>query len=79
LGRYQEIIDLEKNYKIYSSDRKKYMNLLSMTNFYLGIAFVNSGDISKGAFYLTLASRNAISPAQSSYYDSFIDQISAYL
>tara|TARA_B110000003_G_scaffold254185_1_gene269987 strand:+ start:103 stop:1200 length:1098 start_codon:yes stop_codon:yes gene_type:complete len=79
LGRYQEIIDLEKNYKIYLSDRKKYMNLLSMTNFYLGIAFVNSGDISKGAFYLTLASRNAISPAQSSYYDSFIDQISAYL
>jgi len=50
-----------------------------MTNFYIGIAFVNSGDIPQGAFYLTLASRNAISPAQSSYYDFFIEQISAYV
>ena len=74
-----EVIGLEKNYKMYSSERQKYKNLLSMTNFYIGIAFVNSGNIPKGAFYLTLASRSASSQAQSDYYDSFIEQISSYL
>ena len=79
LGLYDEVIGLEKNYKIYNSQRQKYKNLLSMTNFYIGIAFVNSGNIPKGAFYLTLASRSASSQAQSDYYDSFIEQISSYL
>ena len=90
LGRYQEIIDLEKNYKIYttdsqtstlifSSDRRTTANMLSMTNFYMGIAYINTGNIPKGAFYLTLASRSASSQAQSDYYDSFIEQISSYL
>ena len=79
LGRYQEIIDLEKNYKIYSSDRQKYKNLLSMTNFYMGIAYINIGNIPKGAYYMTLASRSAVSKGQSDYYDSFINQISSYL
>ncbi len=79
LGRYQEIIDLEKNYKIYSSDRQKYKNLLSMTNFYMGAAYINTGNIPKGAYYMTLASRNAVSKGQSDYFDSFIDQISSYL
>ena len=79
LGRYQEIIDLEKNYKIYSSDRQKYKNLLSMTNFYMGAAYINTGNIPKGAYYMTLASRNAVSKGQSDYFDLFIDQISSYL
>jgi hypothetical protein len=90
LGRYQEIIDLEKNYKIYSTDwqssRLNYSSdsnstkkMLSMTNFYMGIAYINTGNIPKGAYYMTLASRNASSKGQSDYYDSFIDQISSYL
>ena len=79
LGRYQKIINLETNYKIYSYDRQKYKNLLSMTNFYIGIAYINTGNIPKGAFYMALASRNAASKEQSDYYDSFINQISSYL
>jgi len=50
-----------------------------MTNFYIGAAFINSGNIPKGVFYMTLASRNASSQAQSDYFDSFIDRISNYL
>ena len=50
-----------------------------MTNFYIGAAFINSGIIPKGAFYMTLASRNASSKAQSDYFDSFIERISNYL
>jgi len=79
LGQYQEIVDLEKNYKIYAKERSEYANLLTMTNFYIGAAFINSGVIPKGAFYMTLASRNASSKAQSDYFDSFIDRISNYL
>jgi len=79
LGQYQEIVDLEKNYKIYAKERSEYANLLTMTNFYIGAAFINNGNIPKGAFYMTLASRNASSKAQSDYFDSFIDRISNYL
>ena len=79
LGQYQEIVNLEKNYKIYAKERSEYANLLTMTNFYIGAAFINSGNIPKGVFYMTLASRNASSKAQSDYFDSFIDRISNYL
>ena len=90
LGRYQEITNLEKNYKIYStglhrsrlvysSDRNSTANMLSMTDFFIGIAYVNTGNIPKGAYYMTLASRSAVSKGQSDYYDSFINQISSYL
>ena len=88
LGRYQEITNLEKNYKIYSTSLEvNYLtiliestaNMLSMTDFFIGIAYVNTGNIPKGAYYMTLASRNAVSKGQSDYYDSFINQISSYL
>ena len=79
LGQYQEIVNLEKNYKIYAKERAEYASLLTMTNFYIGAAFINSGNIPKGAFYMTLASRNASSKAQSDYLNSFVDKISSYL
>ena len=79
LGKYEEIIDLEKNYNLYARERNEHADLLAITNFYIGAAFVNSGNIPKGAFYMTLASRNASSKAQSDYFDSFIDRISNYL
>ena len=78
-GKYNEIIKLESAYRDYVIEKDKYQDLLSMTNFYIGSSFVNNGNISKGAFYMTLASRNASSKAQSDYFDSFIDRISNYL
>lgn len=79
LGNYQEIIDLEKNYNLYARERNEHASLLAVTNFYIGAAFVNTGNIPKGAFYMTLASRNSSSKAQSDYFDSYIDRISNYL
>ena len=64
---------------VFSSDRNSTANMLSMTDFFIGIAYVNTGNIPKGAYYMTLASRSAVSKAQSDYYDSFINQISGYL
>ena len=79
LGQYQKIVDLEKNYQIYVKERNEFSSLLALTNFYIGAAFVNTGNIPKGAFYMTLASRNSSSKAQSDYFDSYIDRISNYL
>ena len=78
-GKYNEIIKLESAYRDYVIEKDKYQDLLSMTNFYIGSSFVNNGNISKGAFYMTLASRGATSKAQSAYFNSFIDKISSYL
>ena len=79
-GKYNEIIELvNTSYRDYVIEKDTYQNLLSMTNFYIGAAYINSGNIPKGAFYMTLASRNASSKAQSDYFDSFIDKISNYL
>lgn len=79
VGKYNEIIELENSYRDYAIEKDEYQGLLSMTNFYIGSSFVNSGDIPKGAFYMTLASRGATSKAQSDYFDSFIDRIANYL
>lgn len=78
-GKNNEIIQLENAYRDYVIEKDRYQDLLSMTNFYIGAAYINSGNIPKGAFYMTLASRNASSKAQSDYFDSFIDRISNYL
>ena len=78
-GKYNEIIKLESAYRDYVIEKDKYQDLLSMTNFYIGSSFVNNGNIAKGAFYMTLASRGATSQAQSAYFNSFIDKISSYL
>ena len=78
-GKYNEIIKLENAYRDYVIEKDEYQDLLSMTNFYIGSSFVNNGNISKGAFYMTLASRGATSKAQSAYFNSFIDKISSYL
>ena len=79
-SKYNEIIELvNTSYRDYVIEKDTYQNLLSMTNFYIGAAYINSGNIPKGAFYMTLASRNASSKAQSDYLNSFVDKISSYL
>ena len=79
LSRFQNIVDIEKNYRPYVIERNKYESLLSMSNFYIGASFINTGNVQKGAFYMTLASRTASSKAQSDYFDAYIDRISNYL
>ena len=78
-GKYEDIIELEENYNDYLIERPKYQNLLAMTNFFIGATFINTGNIHKGAFYMTLASRSASSKAQSDYFDSYINKLASYL
>jgi hypothetical protein len=79
LGEYEELITLEPEFNDYIQERKKYNELLAMTNFYFGVSYINTGNIYKGAYYLGLAAKNSTSKAESDYVDSVIDKISSYL
>ena len=79
LGEYEELIKLEPEFNDYVKERKKYNELLAMTNFYFGVSYINTGNINKGAYYLGFAAKNAQSKDQLDYINSVIDQISSYL
>ena len=79
LGEYEELINLEPEFNNYFKERKKYNELLALTNFYFGVSYINTGDIYKGAYYLGLAAKNSNSKAQLNYINNTIDQISSYL
>ena len=73
------IINLEEEFSIYSKERADYRKLLVMTNFYYGVSYINTGNITKGAYYLGFAAKNTESKDQLDYINSVIDQISSYL
>ena len=79
LGEYEELIKLEPEFNDYIKERKKYNELLAMTNFYFGVSYINTGNINKGAYYLGFAAKNSQSKDQLDYINSVIDQISSYL
>lgn len=79
LGRYQEVINFEQSYKGYLSERKKYRELLSITNFYIGASFANVGKFHKAAYYIALADSASSSKTQSDYFKRVVNQISSYL
>ena len=79
LQKYEELVKLEPEFNNYIKERKRYNELLAMTNFYFGVSYINLGDIQKGAYYLGLAAKNSNSKAESDYIDTVIDKISSYL
>lgn len=79
VGEYEELINYEPEFNNYIKERKKYSELLAMTNFYFGVSYINLGQVQKGAYYLGLAAKNSNSKAESDYVDSVIDKISSYL
>ena len=79
LGEYEELIKLEPEFNDYIKERKKYNELLAMTNFYFGVSYINTGNINKGAYYLGLAAKNSKSKDQLDYISSVINKISSYL
>ena len=50
-----------------------------MTSFYLGTAYINSGDIYKGIFHLSIAQKYAASKEQVEYINNVIGQVANYL
>ena len=79
LGEYEKHIKLEPDFNDYIKERKKYNELLAMTNLYFGVSYINTGNINKGAYYLGFAAKNSQSKDQLDYINSVIDQISSYL
>ena len=79
LGLYDEVIGLEKNYRIYLEERDGFKEVLATTNLYIGIAFINTGNLHDGIFYLGMALKNSNSQDQKDYILNLYDQVSNYL
>ena len=79
LDRYQEIIELEEFYLPYAREQKNYKAILAITNFYISVSYINSGNLQKGVYYMALASKNSSSNSEKEFIDSFVDKISSYL
>ena len=79
LNRYDEIIGLEEFYLPYAIEQKKYKDVLAVTNLYIAAAYINSGNLQKGIYYMALASKNTTSDSEKEFIDSFIEKISSYL
>ena len=79
LSKFQEVVNLEKNYSRYYQERDKFKGVLAMTDFYIGASFANSGNFSKATYYMVRASRNAASPEQKDFINSFLKEVSSYL
>lgn len=79
LGRFEEIIELEKDYLEYTHNRNKISTSSPITDFYIGASYANLGNFKKGIFYITKAQKNITSEAEYVYIDSVIKQIINYL
>ena len=79
LGRFEEIIELEKDYLEYTHNRNKISTSSPITDFYIGASYANLGNFKKGIFYITKAQKNITSEAEYAYIDSVIKQIVNYL
>ena len=79
LNRFDEIIDLEEFYLPYSLEQKNYKNVLAITNLYIAAAYINTGNLQKGVYYMALASKNTTLDSEKEFIDLFIEKISSYL
>lgn len=79
LNRFDEIIDLEEFYLPYSLEQKNYKNILAITNLYIAAAYINTGNLQKGVYYMALASKNTTLDSEKEFIDLFIEKISSYL
>jgi TonB family protein len=79
LGRFEEIIDLEKDYLEYTHNRNKISTTSPITDFYIGASFANLGNFSDGIIYIIQAQKNVGGVAEYEYIDSVIKQIMDYL
>ena len=76
---FKKIISLDNNVSNYIKEKPQYRRNLAMTNLYLGTAYVNTGDVEKGLYYLSIARKYAPSDQQIQYIDNVINQAANYL
>ena len=78
-NKFNEIIWHEKNYRIYLEERDGFKEALATTNLYIGIAFINTGNLHDGIFYLGMALKSSNSQDQKDYILNLYNQVSNYL
>ena len=79
LGRFEDIVELEKEYLFYIDNRNKISTALPITDFYIGASLANLGNLTQGIFYITKSQKNVSSKAEYDYIDSVIQQLKDYL
>ena len=78
-NKFSEIVEYEKAYAVYFKERKGFKELLVTTNLYIGIAFINTGNLQDGIFYLGLAYKYSNNQNQKDYILNLYNQVSSYL
>jgi len=78
-NKFSEIVEYEKAYAVYFKERKGFKELLVTTNLYIGIAFINTGNLQDGIFYLGLAYKYSNNQIQQDYISNLYNQVSSYL
>lgn len=78
INDFEKIISLEKSILRYNTS-SKYRKSFAMTSLYLGTSYINSGDIHKGIYYLSIAQKYAASKEQTEYINNVINQVANYL
>jgi uncharacterized membrane protein (UPF0127 family) len=78
-NKFNEIIDREKTLLFLFKRKRWIQRILATTNLYIGIAFINTGNLHDGIFYLGMALKNSNSQDQKDYILNLYNQVSNYL
>ena len=78
INDFKKIISLEKSISRYNTSLN-YRKSFAMTSLYLGTSYINSGDMHKGIYHLSIAQKYAASKDQVEYINNVIDQVANYL
>ena len=77
-GKYNEIVLMDKSIDNYFRNNSDYDEEFALTNFYIGAAFINQGNLSKGAYYFYRAKESTTDENTIKTIQQYIDQIAAY-
>ena len=78
-GQYDEIISMDKSINNYFKNNNDHDEEFALTNFYIGAAFINRGNLSKGAYYFYRAKESTTDENTIKTIQQYIDQIATYL
>ena len=75
----QSLAETNKSIDNYFSNNSDYDEEFALTNFYIGAAFINQGNLSKGAYYFYRAKESTTDENIIKTIQQYIDQIATYL
>ena len=77
--KYNEITALDESFDRYFKNNQDYGEALALTNFFMGAAFINQGNLNRGAYYFYRARESTSDENIIATIDQYIQKISIYL